>query len=128
MESLEIHFDNQKELFSNGSSTTDIESIYLVGEEIPKSYLPKTSSKYPLNYINIYDKKNRKLLKKGIMAVSIQPLKLEGNKVIITLINFKISYKNQNYNFSNGGGSETYFEYSCADEKWKLLESNFSGI
>ena len=62
------------------------------------------------------------------MAVVIQPIKLNGNNVTISLIDFSIRYKKRNYEFSNGGGSNTFFEYFCEMKKWNFSETKFMGI
>ncbi|NLR80522.1 hypothetical protein [Chitinophaga eiseniae] len=102
-----------------------LESLYLLNEQDqPLTYVP-SSSKF--KFINIYDDRNRKVLSKGIYAWKVLTA-LNKNKFVITIINFYITYKNRSYNFSNGGGSTTVFEYSCNEDQWKLLTFNNQGI
>lgn len=101
-----------------------LENLYLLNEQDqPLTYLP-SSSKF--KFMNIYDR-NRKVLSKGIYAWKVLTA-LTKNKFVVTIINFYITYKKRNYNFSNGGGSTTVFEYSCDEGKWKLITFNNRGI
>ncbi|SDQ14818.1 hypothetical protein SAMN05421664_0739 [Chryseobacterium soldanellicola] len=77
--------------------------------------------------IEVYNKKNQNLLKKGINAWKIIPV-MNKNKLIIKIIDLNIYYKNNNYQFINNGGATVIFEYSCKEEKWKLLTERYSGI
>lgn len=85
------------------------------------------NEKNKFNSIDIYDKKNRGLLKKGIHAWKILPV-LKGNRFIINIVDFNITYKNRNYNFANGGGATVIFEYHCDTSKWVLMNTKWSGI
>lgn len=74
-----------------------------------------------------YDRKNRRLLKKGGKAWRLIP-KLIQNKLTISIIDCRITYDRGNYNFANGGGATVVFAYSCEESKWELKESKWSGI
>ena len=45
-----------------------------------------------------------------------------------TIIDFRISYKSNKYNYSNGGGSEFVFEFSCEKKAWILLTRTSRGL
>ncbi len=77
--------------------------------------------------INVLDSRNISVLKKGIHAWQIFPV-LHDHILKITIIEFFITYKSRNYNFGNGGGSETIFEYSCSENKWLLVKSDYRGL
>jgi hypothetical protein len=77
--------------------------------------------------INLSKARNKSILKRGIQAWKIIPV-LKGNKVTISIIDFFITYKNGNYNYANGGGSETVFEYLCSENKWMLIDFKNQGI
>lgn len=102
-----------------------IENLYLLNEQDqPLNYV---SFNGKFKFINIYDDRNRKVLSKGIYAWKVLTA-LNSNKFVVTIINFYITYKNRNYDFSNGGGTRTVFEYSCDEAKWKLISSENRGI
>ncbi|MPS72941.1 MAG: hypothetical protein E2590_07265 [Chryseobacterium sp.] len=90
-------------------------------------YITKNSNLKGLETIDIYDKKNKNLLKKGIGVWKVFP-SLNSNLLKIKIIEFAVYYKSDNYDFSNNGGSTTVFEYSCKDGIWKLLSTENSGI
>ncbi|TDO67870.1 hypothetical protein EV143_1253 [Flavobacterium chryseum] len=101
-----------------------IENIYLVDEN-HNPYVMSSSQGTDLKFkqIDIYNKKNKKLLKEGIDVWKIIPT-LDSNKLKIIIIEFKVTYSKNKYQFSNGGGTTTLFEYSCAEKKWILVNSN----
>jgi len=98
-----------------------LSNIYLIDEnELPYSY---TSTNYgvELNTINIKSQESKKILKKGITAWKIFP-ELKSNKLVITIILFRISYKNKLVHYSKGPGTQVIFEYSCEEKKWIQTE------
>ncbi|MEV4887756.1 hypothetical protein MRBLMN1_006352 [Chitinophaga ginsengisegetis] len=102
-----------------------LENLYLLNEhDQPLSYVSSSSR---FKFINIYDDRNKKILSKGIYAWKVFAA-LNKNKFVVTIIDFYITYKSRNYRFSNGGGSETVFEYSCDEDKWKLIAFDNRGI
>lgn len=125
---IKNHIDNFQQMFENGSSAVKIEDLYFISKDIPEVYLPKKIGQYNIKYIDVYNKKSKRLLRKGVFAVSIQPLILKNEQAIINLIDFTVTYKNRNYDFSNGGGSKTSFEYSCTGQSWEILNTEFFGI
>jgi hypothetical protein len=62
-----------------------------------------------------------------IRAWKILPV-LNGNKLTIDIVNFKITYRRNNYAFGNGGGATVVFEYFCNERKWVLVDSKWSGL
>jgi len=66
-------------------------------------------------------------LKKGIRAWKIIPV-LKGNRMTITIIDFRITYKSNKYNYTNGGGAEFVFEFSCEKKAWILLARTSRGL
>lgn len=100
------------------------ENLYLINEQDqPLNYLPSSRR---FKSINVYDDRNKKILSKGIYAWKAFAA-LNKNRFKITIIDFFITYKNHNYNFANGGGSETVFEYDCDKGIWKLVSSETKG-
>ncbi len=121
--------DYEKGMIKSGVSARKINDYYFVfKDDSMNDYLPANIEGYKINYINIYGRKNKRLLKKGIYAFQIQPIKLKGGRIEIDLIDFQITYKNKNYNMANGGGSTTVFEYSCSTNKWEFIETKHHGI
>jgi hypothetical protein len=80
-----------------------------------------------LKSMNIFDAKNKSVLKNGIHAWKIMPA-LKGGSLTISIIDFFITYKSGNYNYANGGGSEKVFEYLCNENKWALVKSKNQGL
>lgn len=125
---IDNHMDNAKKLYDKGVSKIHVKELYFIADMIPKEHLPNEVKGYKINYINMYKKNNKAMVKKGIKAISIQPMQLEENRILIDLIDFSITHKKGNYHFSNGGGSTTVFEYSCQEKKWMHKETKFNGI
>lgn len=109
------------------SSSPGDRIIHLVDQNDNPYILMIDKDQQKFKSIAVYSKENRKLIKKGIRAWKVLPV-LSKNKLIVTIIDFYITYKNKNYNFANGGGAKVVFEYSCSQNKWILAESNWSGI
>ena len=101
--------------------------IYIVDENSKPIDLDNVKSKLLLKTIDVNNKKNRKLLKKGLRILKILPF-LRGNTITITIIDFLVNYKNKEYRYFNGGGSSVLFEYSCKEEKWVLTKVTHIGI
>lgn len=103
------------------------DGIYLIDQKDQSYYLSLDNGKNKFNSINVFDKKNRGRLKKGIHAWKILPAH-KDNRLIVNVIHFYITYKNHNYNFANGGGATVIFEYHCDTSKWVLINTKWSGI
>lgn len=101
--------------------------IYLIDEKGQPYVLTSDTDQKKFSYINVYDKKNKKLLKKGIDTWKVLSV-LSGNKLIVSIIEFNVTYKSNNYSFVNGGGATVIFEYSCDKNRWVFRESKWSGI
>lgn len=102
-------------------------NLYLLNEQDqPLDFLP-SFKKFGFKSIRIYDQQSKKTLKKGINAWKVLTI-LNGNKLEIRIIDFLITYKDKNYNFSNGGGAIVIFEFSCNEQVWKLISSQDRGI
>lgn len=119
---------NHIENLQKGSKSIDGKTYLLMANNIPESYLPNEIKGHKIKYFNIYDRQNKTALKKGVNIISLQAPVLAGGKIAIGLIDFRASYKRKNYDLANGGGSKTVFEYSCQDNKWHLVKTDFSGI
>jgi len=101
------------------------EKLYLLNEQDRALNYLNSSNKFKL--IDVYDAQNRKTISKGIYAWKILTV-LNKNQFKVSIMDFYITYKNHNYNFSNSGGSEAIFEYNCGEEVWKLVGFKTSGI
>jgi len=102
-------------------------NVYLIDAKDQPYTLSSDKLRDKFKTISLYEKRNRKQLKRGIKAWKIIPV-LTGNKLTIDIIDFIITYKNNNYAFGNGGGATVTFEYSCDKKKWILLENKWIGI
>lgn len=111
---------------NKGNNKDYFENLYLLNEQDqPLNYLC-TANKLKLKFISVYDNRSRKTIEKGIYAWKVFTA-LNKNQFVITITDFYITYKNHNYNFANGGGSKTIFEYICEENKWKLITSQNKG-
>ena len=118
--------DNWKQYINNYKHS--IENIYLIDNNNHPYFITLyKSNDIKFKQIDIYHPKNKKLIKKGIDAWKIIPT-LDGNRLKIVIVDFKITYNKNNYQFSNGGGSTFVYEYSCENRIWKLISSKHSGI
>lgn len=122
-EDLDKKIDTENWKYYIGNYKLYIENIYLIdGNNRPYSITLSENSDIKFKQIDIYSKENKKTIKKGIDAWKIVT-SLEGNKLKIVIIDFKINYIKGNYKFVNGGGKTIIFEYLCQDKKW-ILTSN----
>ena len=100
---------------------TLLNDIYLIDEnELPYSY---SSENYGilLKTISIKNPESKQILKKGITAWKFFP-ELKNNKLVVTIILFRISYKNKLVQYSKGPGTQVIFEYSCGEKKWLQID------
>lgn len=122
---ISIMYTQYSDVIKKQNTDYYLNNLYLLNEQnLPLNNVP-SSDKFKL--INIYDAQNRKVLSKGIYAWKVFTT-LRKNQFTINIVDFYITYKNHNYNFSNGGGSTTVFEYSCDDGNWRLITSKNRGI
>lgn len=120
---INITYSNYKEATKN-QNINYFENLYLINEQDqPLNYLP-SSNKF--KSISIYDHRNRKFLRKRIHAWKVFTA-INANRFIVTIVDFYITYKNHNYNFGNGGGSQTVFKYDCQKGSWQLVSSQIQG-
>ena len=110
----------------NENSSNVSKHYVLNSENLPYNLNNDLKSK-GLETINIYDKKNKKIITKGINVWKIIPI-LKKNIFEIQIIDFTVQQSKNNFQFSNGGGSIFIYEYSCENEIWKLTSSKHSGI
>ena len=99
-----------------------IENTYIIDEDGNPKYLD-VQSKINFKYLNIYEKRNRKILRKGIEAWKVL-YKLKGSLLTVTIIDFTIRYRDGIYHFINKGGIEAKYEYSCEENKWVKISYN----
>lgn len=71
------------------------------------------------NELQSFAKKDKK---KGIEFLRIVPIRLKNNQFYITIIHFKLEYKNKIMKYTNMSGNSFYFEYNCDIGQFKLVE------
>jgi hypothetical protein len=112
---------------SPNSEAYDKEDLYLIDEnDLPYKYSGILTG-LQFKAISVLDPKNKSVLNKGIRAWKIIPV-LQGSSLKISIINFFITYRSGGYQYANGGGSETIFEYLCSENKWVLAKSKNQGL
>lgn len=121
----DIHTENWKYYIEKLKK--NINSIYITSVDGGSIDLNSIKTQIPLKTLDIYDKKNKSLLKKGISVWKVIPV-LRGNVLTVTILDAKLTYKNKKYNFINGGGSTIVFQYSCEEKKWVLIKQEHTGI
>lgn len=117
-ENWNIYINNLKKSINN---------TYVIDENQLPVKLENLKTSIPLKTLDIENRKNRKLLRKGISIWKIIP-NLKGNILKISILDASLYYKNKSYEFSYGGGSTIVFQYSCEEEKWKLIKEEHRGI
>lgn len=127
-EAIKFYISKVQEFNQNKVKLPKIENTFFYTESVPKQYLPAKVGGYKINYLDIYSKKNKKLLKKGVYAIKISMIQVKGNIISVALGEYSITLKNHNYNFVRGSGSKTNFKYSCEKRKWILLKNEYSEI
>lgn len=125
---IESHLKILNNFIDKGILNLQIKDLYFLADEVSQEYLPTKTGNFKIEYIDIYNKENRKLLKKGIKAISIKPIRLVNGEIIITLIDFSVTLCKKNFKFINSGGSTTVFKYSCSKNEWVLKENKYSEI
>ncbi|MGA6119346.1 hypothetical protein [Sphingobacterium anhuiense] len=101
--------------------------IYLLDGRDQAYTLTSDTHQKKFSYMNVYDKGSKSLLRKGVEAWKVLPV-LSGNKLIVKIICYNITYKKYNYNFANAGGATVIFEYSCEKDTWIFKETKWIGI
>ena len=119
-----IHIKCSQILAADNVDKEYLKKIYIVNENGQSMMLSKGNK---LNTLNIYDRKNKHILKKGLHIWKVVTI-LEKNKFIINIIDFQVTYKRNNYDFANGGGTKIIFEFSCDENNWKLIYNKTQGI
>jgi len=118
--------DHNWNIYINNLENT-INNTYVIDQNSSSIKLENVKTSIPLKTIDIEDKKNTRLLKKGINVWKIIP-SLKGNTLTIDIIDATVYYKNKEFIFGNSGGSTIVFQYSCEEEKWKLIKEEHKGI
>ncbi|MCA6068271.1 hypothetical protein JI747_013835 [Chryseobacterium sp. RG1] len=118
--------DDNWNIYINNLENT-INNTYVIDHNSSSVKLENIKVAIPLKTIDIEDHKNRKLLKKGINIWKIIP-NLNGSVLTINILDASLHLKNKKYEFSYGGGSTIIFQYSCEEEKWKLIKEEHKGI
>lgn len=95
-----------------------IQNLYLLDENNLPIKFKDVRSKLTFKQINLFDKKNRKTLRKGINALKIM-VSLDSNIIKVQIVEFKIKLANNTINFTNMGGSVYVYEYSCKNGDWQ---------
>ena len=67
-------------------------NIYLIDEQNQPYMLSSDKLQKEFRYISLFEKRNRKQLKKGINAWKIFPV-LNGNRLTIDIVDFTITYR-----------------------------------
>lgn len=118
-----------KHTYENLDENTSKEDliIYVVDENSKQISLDNIKSRLTLRTIDVKDRENRKLLKKGLRIWQVTPV-LNGNIITVNVVNFLVNYKRKMYHFVNGGGSAVFFQYSCEEQKWILTKVEHSSI
>jgi len=98
-----------------------LNKIYLIDENELRYLYSSTNYDIEFKSISIKSSGSKNILKKGINAWKIFPV-LKNNRLIVTIIYFKISYKNNLCYYSKNGGTQVTFEYSCEEKKWIQIE------
>lgn len=122
---ISIKYSQFFKVVSNQNNKYYLENLYLLDEQDQPFINLLLSKKF--KSINVYDKRNRKIIKKGIYAWRVFTV-LNKNQFVVNIVDFYITYKDHNYSFGNGGGSKTIFEYDCSEIRWKFISSQNIGI
>lgn len=103
------------------------ETYYVVDEHSKQIFITNIDTNLSLKTIDIKDKKNIKLIKKGIRVFQVSSV-LNGNEISVSIINFIVRYKGKTYYYINNGGATILFQYSCDNEKWILAKVEYNTI
>lgn len=127
----QITNDDYKKMIDSAISlkneNSTVSKHYILNSENQPYTLSDDLKSKGLETINIYDKKNRKIITNGINVWKIISI-LNSNIFEIRIIDFTVKQHKDNYQFSNGGGSTFIYEYSCENKIWKLISTKHSGI
>lgn len=94
--------------------------IYIIDENLKDVDVEKIESPLTLESIDIYDKRNKKKLRKGVNVWRLN-LTLNEDVITISIGFFWLEYTNNKYSFINHGGYNVYFQISCKEKKWELM-------
>lgn len=117
------HIDDN---FCENSSKEEL-IIYLIDEQSKQIDISNVKSRLSLRTIDINDKKNRNLLRKGLKISQVRPI-FNNNILTVNIVNYLVSYKDKTFHFVNSGGSAFFFQYSCEQKKWVLSKVEHTSI
>jgi len=105
-----------------------LKKIYLLDHEYrPLNYISDSVNKL-FKFIDVFNRRNRKILKKGIAAWAVTT-KLKDNRITIWIADVGVKYTSKKHFESNtDGGAKIIFEYDCDTRKWVFKSFNYSGI
>lgn len=126
---LHSFFQSEKSKYENDEKNKEyinnlenkINNLYLLDENNNSIKVSSEASKIRFKQIDIFDKKNRKILEKGIDVFKVFK-NLDSDKFTVKIIEFKVRYNKGKFNFVNTGGTEEHYKYSCEKKKWIIVK------
>jgi hypothetical protein len=105
-----------------------LQNIYLIDENNNPYFFDNRNSKIKFKTISIYDKRNRKILKKGEFGIKAWKIRsiLKGNELSIYIPDYNIKSENDkrlSFTTSPDGSFGVIFKYFLAENKWKIIRN-----
>ncbi len=95
-----------------------LNNLYYVYKDIPRENLPNEIEGNKINYIDLNNNEDLKLINGKICTAYIRPMNINGDTITIILYLTTITHENGKYYFANGDFKFIRFIYSCLETKW----------
>ena len=125
-QALKLHLDDLDSLNNERPKEASLITHYLIEQnDFTTDSLPEIINDFTIEILTRNDIHERTKNKKAIHLIAIRPARWDNGKLVIHVIDFKVSRKRKNYFYSNGGGSS--FEVNCVGDKKIGLKIIYQG-
>ncbi len=120
--SLATHIEYLKSV-----NKASIQSVNIERSEVTES-LPDQVNGIRIFYLTRSEIRDKTQKGKRIELIVIRPVIVDSKSLKITIIDFSVTSKKNNFNYANGGGSSLEFKYNCNLQKFELTNKKQGGI
>lgn len=105
-----------------------IESVYVEKDEVTTEGLPDQIDGTRVLYLTRSEIREKTQKGKRIELIVVRPVVVKSRSIKVTVIDFSVTSKKNNFNYANGGGSIFEFTYNCDLQKFELTNKKQGGI
>ena len=105
-----------------------LESVYVEKNEVTAEGLPGQIDGTRVLYLTRSEIREKTHKGKRIELIVVRPVVVKSKSIKVTVIDFSVTSKKNNFNYANGGGSTFEFTYNCDLQKFELTNKKQGGI